>query len=671
MSRSQLMHMYKLGDLTPAPSMTIPMAHSSRPTLGFPLGTALLIFVIFSLSGIFSCCYHWDKLRAFLWSRHPDVILQEGQHTVISIASPSKTTSDHKNEKAEKECGLPVIMPGDRIPKFFARPCPHEKCLPAAEEEAEPIPGVALMHTSYWWHLAILKDLVSQGKLQHDIYQENVATQLDNLLRRLEQYEMEMEDYHARLSMWENTREKQRRRLLVQEAEDKQRDGVWIDEKRGFLDKLVSRKRRGNIEPGVGKWVSYLNREKKLDTLVGQKPVAPIAPKGIYLYGNVGSGKTMLMDMFYGATEGLIKHRRRFHFHEAMLEIHDHMHDVWKRRDEDKSIESSAFSWISSLPFDGKTKEWLIGEEKYKQNTQQKHILLAVADKFLVDRQANKSGASILCFDEIQDGMQREIFLDLLSKLDENCNKILVGTETDYRRLIPTDGLTQIHYFWPLTSDIRSMYEAMWHDITRQTGGNIISVTIPVMFGRYLEIPKSCNGVARFDFEYLCGRPVGAADYIAIARNYHTIFISDIPAMSMKIRDKARRFITLIDELYNHHCRLVCLAASSIDDLFQGTDEGPLFDLESFQFEGEAEGAKLRRDVLAEGNVGAAPSPTGLVAILSGQEEMFAFRRAISRLIEMQTSLYMERVERVHSSLQQQSSVLTKSSTVSQSAPSV
>lgn len=549
---------------------------------------------------------------------------------------------------------------------------------------------------------------MNQGKLQHDIYQENVATQLDNLLRRLEQYEMEMEDYHARLSMWENTREKQRRRLLVQEAEDKQRDGVWIDEKRGFLDKLVSRKRRGNIEPGVGKWVSYLNREKKLDTLVGQKPVAPIAPKGIYLYGNVGSGKTMLMDMFYGATEGLIKHRRRFHFHEAMLEIHDHMHDVWKRRDEDKSIESSAFSWISSLPFDGKIKEWLIGEEKYKQNTQQKHILLAVADKFLVDRQANKSGASILCFDEIQtidvfavvalsgilsrllstgtvlvstsnkapedlnqDGMQREIFLDLLSKLDENCNKILVGTETDYRRLIPTDGLTQIHYFWPLTSDIRSMYEAMWHDITRQTGGNIISVTIPVMFGRYLEIPKSCNGVARFDFEYLCGRPVGAADYIAIARNYHTIFLSDIPAMSMKIRDKARRFITLIDELYNHHCRLVCLAASSIDDLFQGTDEGPLFDLESFQFEGEAEGAKLRRDVLAEGNVGAAPSPTGLVAILSGQEEMFAFRRAISRLIEMQTSLYLERVERVHSSLQQQSSVLTKSSTVSQSAPSV
>jgi hypothetical protein len=87
---------------------------------------------------------------------------------------------------------------------------------------------------------------------------------------------------------------------------------------------------------------------------------------------------------------------------QAMLEINDHMHDVWKRRDDDKSIQSTTFSWISGLPFDAKIKEWLIGEEKYKQDTQQKHILLAVADKFLVDRQANKCGASILCFDEIQ-----------------------------------------------------------------------------------------------------------------------------------------------------------------------------------------------------------------------------------------------------------------------------
>uniref|UniRef100_A0A0A9DH06 Hydroxyproline-rich glycoprotein family protein n=1 Tax=Arundo donax TaxID=35708 RepID=A0A0A9DH06_ARUDO len=131
---SSARYLPRLDDPTPAPSMTMPTEHSSRPTLGFPLGTALLLLVIFSLSGIFSCCYHWDKLRSILQSRHP-VMFEEDQHTVISIASsPSKTASDHKNEKAGKECGLPVIMPGDKVPKFFARPCPHEICLPEAEK---------------------------------------------------------------------------------------------------------------------------------------------------------------------------------------------------------------------------------------------------------------------------------------------------------------------------------------------------------------------------------------------------------------------------------------------------------------------------------------------------------------------------------------------------------
>lgn len=147
---------------------------------------------------------------------------------------------------------------------------------------------------------------------------------------------------------------------------------------------------------------------------------------------------------------------------------------------------------------------------------------------------------------------------------------------------------------------------------------------------------------------------VGAADYIALAKNYHTVFISDIPLMSMENRDKARRFITLIDELYNHHCCLFCFAASSIDDLFQGTEEGTPFDLESFQFETETEGGKLRTNVLAKGNVGSGGVPSGIVSMLSGQEEMFAFRRAASRLIEMQTPLYLEGVRSLHPYFQKQ-----------------
>ncbi|KAL6980192.1 peroxisome-assembly ATPase [Sarracenia purpurea var. burkii] len=464
------------------------------------------------------------------------------------------------------------------------------------------------------------KGLVDQGKLQHDPYQEKVALELENLLRRLEQYERDMEEYHVNLAKWEEIRENERRRLLMEEAEAKQQAGIWTsvnNHRNRFVERWMPRGKPENVEPGVGKWVSYLNREKKLDSLYGRRPTAPPAPKGLYLYGNVGSGKTMLMDMFYSATEGIVTHRRRFHFHEAMLQIHEHMHKIWKNQVEEKSFQTGISSWITNLPFDIKVKEWIDAEERYKQEVQMKNILPAVADKFLVDRQADQRGASILCFDEIQtvdvfaivalsgivsrllstgtvlvatsnraprdlnqDGMQWEIFLKFIAKLEEHCENVPIGSDIDYRRIIAQRSIDKVHYFWPLDSVIINEFENEWNEIITQSGGRVTSDTIPVMFGRMLEVPQCCNGVARFIFDHLCGRPVGAADYIAIAKNYHTVFISDIPVMSMRIRDKARRFITLIDELYNHHCALFCSAAASIDDLFQGTEEGTLFDLE-------------------------------------------------------------------------------------------
>ncbi|KAM3375371.1 AFG1-like ATPase isoform X2 [Capsicum galapagoense] len=533
--------------------------------------------------------------------------------------------------------------------------------------------------------LAHYRSLVEQGKLQHDPYQEKVASELENLLGRLEQYEKDMEEYHAKLAQWEDNRESWRRKLLMEEAEAKQQGAFKpINKSRNIFQRWMSRKPE-DVEEGVGKWVSYLNREKKLDSQVGRRPAAPPAPKGLYLYGNVGSGKTMLMDMFYKASEAIVKHRRRFHFHEAMLEINEHMHKIWKSQMEQKSLQSSISGWVMNLPFDSKVKEWIAAEERYKQEVQMKNILLDVADKFLVNQADRRRGASILCFDEIQtvdvfaivalsgilsrllstgtilvatsnraptdlnqDGMQKQIFQKLLKNLDKHCETVLIGSEVDYRRLIAQRSIDQVHYIWPLNSNINREFEDIWNKISKQAGGSIISHTIPVMFGRTLEVPESCNGVARFTFEYLCGRPLGAADYIAVAKNYHTVFISDIPIMSMRIRDKARRFITLIDELYNHHCCLYCSAETSVEDLFQGTEEGTLFDLESFQFETEIEGTKLRRDVLAKGNVSSGGAPSGITSMLSGQEEMFAFRRAVSRLIEMQTPLYLEAVQHLH-----------------------
>ncbi|EPS63570.1 hypothetical protein M569_11216, partial [Genlisea aurea] len=251
--------------------------------------------------------------------------------------------------------------------------------------------------------LAYYKSLIDQGKLQHDSYQEKVALELDNLLNGLVQYEKDMEKYYSDLSKWEETRESERKRLLLQEAETKQGGGGLTNANKpgNFFRRWMSRK-NDNVEPGVGKWVSYLNRERKLDSLVGKRPKTPQSPKGLYIYGNVGSGKTMLMDMFYAATEGVVQHRRRLHFHEAMLEIHDLMHKLWKSQELEKSNQSSIFDWVVNLPFDTRIKQWLVEEERYKQEMNMKNILPAVADKFLVDIQGRKKGAAILCFDEIQ-----------------------------------------------------------------------------------------------------------------------------------------------------------------------------------------------------------------------------------------------------------------------------
>lgn len=166
-----------------------------------------------------------------------------------------------------------------------------------------------------------------------------------------------------------------------------------------------------------------------------------------------------------------------------------------------------------------------------------------------------------------------------------------------------------------------------------------------VMFGRTLHVRRALNGVAWCSFDELCNRPLGAADYMALGQSFHTLLLSGVPAMSMQVRDQARRFITLVDELYNSRTRLVCSAAVPPDSLFAGADsQEPIIDLESLQFETAVEDSKLRRDLMSSGGVApvaATPaSAKSAAAVLGGAEEQFAFSRAVSRLFEMQTALY-------------------------------
>ena len=132
---------------------------------------------------------------------------------------------------------------------------------------------------------------------------------------------------------------------------------------------------------------------------------------------------------------------------QAMIEIHEHMHDVWKQFKEEKPLQSGIFSWIDNLPFDRKVKEWLVGEERYKEEAKMEHILPAVADRFLLDdRRAECSGASILCFDEIQVFMKytSSVAIFSLQKFDPFMVGSYIDEPSTYRNNEPTHSGTEL-----------------------------------------------------------------------------------------------------------------------------------------------------------------------------------------------------------------------------------
>ena len=286
-------------------------------------------------------------------------------------------------------------------------------------------------------------------------------------------------------------------------------------------------------------------------------------------------------------------------------------------------------------------------------------------------------------------GAARDAFAAFATTLRDRVKEVEVRGETDHRRLAfrsfflnETPDVTSAHrhcsssnYFYP-SADVstRARFEEKrraWFpetfpetfadDETREAS----TTTLPVAFGRRLVVPRvsPCGGAAHFTFEELCGHPLGAADYCALTNAFGVVFVEDVPRMSRATRDVARRFITLVDEAYNRNALVICLAESHADALFSGKSDGDVgangaldggdgggLDLESLQFETEAENAGLRRDVRARGGVAPVAGTAREMRLaklrLSGLEERFAFSRATSRLLEMQTPTYVARARR-------------------------
>ncbi|HEY0626431.1 MAG TPA: cell division protein ZapE [Allosphingosinicella sp.] len=293
--------------------------------------------------------------------------------------------------------------------------------------------------------------------------------------------------------------------------------------------------------------------------LTGQKPKRP---RGIYMWGGVGRGKSMLMDLAFSSIA--VEPKRRVHFHEFMLEVHERLREERKSESGDpippvaKTISSEA----RILAFD----------EMVINNSADAMILSRLFSHLLDEGVTVITTSNRPPRDLYLGGLNRELFLPFIDLIERELDVVPLNGPTDYRleRLggFPTWYVPN----GPEATEALSKAFFRLTDYPPEDRQHVPSEDIPVQGGRTLYVPKALKGVAVFSFKRLCGEARGAPDYLAIARRYHTIIIVGIPKLGPENRNEAARFVTLIDALYEHKVKLLAAADAQPSELYKKGD---------------------------------------------------------------------------------------------------
>ena len=282
-------------------------------------------------------------------------------------------------------------------------------------------------------------------------------------------------------------------------------------------------------------------------------------PKGLYLWGGVGRGKSMLMDLFHEVQGG--DDSRRVHFHEFMQDVQSRLHEARKTEVKDVlvPVAEELTNGLRLLCLD----EMQITD---------------VADAMIVGRLFQhmfEAGVVVVTTSNrvpstlYENGLNREIFLPFIKLIEERLAVVELASPRDYRQ----DRLAgETVYFEPPDAEARAAMQAIWDDLS---GGQSAPLDL-VIKGRVVELPRFSNGVARASFYDLCGQPLGPADYLAIAETVKILILDEIPRLSSENYNQARRFVTLIDALYEAKVRLIASAADIPERLYlegEGTFE--------------------------------------------------------------------------------------------------
>jgi cell division protein ZapE len=280
-------------------------------------------------------------------------------------------------------------------------------------------------------------------------------------------------------------------------------------------------------------------------------------PRGLYVWGDVGRGKSMLMDLFFAQAPS--KAKLRIHFNAFMVETHARIHDERQREGSTDPIPPVARAIAERarlLCFD----EFQVSD---------------VADAMILGRlfeQLFERGVVIVATSNIppdrlyEGGLNRQLFLPFIEQIKQRLEVIELNGPIDYR-LQRMSGLNV--YLHPLGATGDAAMDAAWQRLTDSKRGAAMSLTV---LGRTLNVPQAARGVARFSFEELCAVPLAAADYLAVAHSFHTVLIDHIPRLGPDRRNEARRLVVLIDTLYDEGVKLICSAAVPPDALYETGD---------------------------------------------------------------------------------------------------
>jgi cell division protein ZapE len=285
-------------------------------------------------------------------------------------------------------------------------------------------------------------------------------------------------------------------------------------------------------------------------------------PAGVYLWGGVGRGKSMLMDLAFAHID--IAPKRRVHFNEFMLEVHSRLRKA-RESEEGDPIEPVAEAIAAEAKL-------LCFDEMQVTNPADAMILSRLFGKLLAEGVKVVTTSNRPPRDLYRDGLNRELFIPFIEMIEKRMLVVAVDGPTDYR-LDRLEGVEVWHVpNGPEASAALSQAFFQLTDYPVEDRAKVPSEELDVGGGRTLHVPKSLKGVAVFSFKRLCGEPRGAADYLAIARRYHTVIIVGIPVMTRDMRNEAARFVTLIDALYEHKVKLLAAADAEPEGLYPGGD---------------------------------------------------------------------------------------------------